>query len=376
MSIWLSNSDNPHDIRYMRTLWSILFAAALFWSSALAQIDRTFKVGVILPLTGAVAEYGAAARNGFELAQQEHAELFKNLDFLVDDSQYDSKKAIASYQHFKTAGDVSLVYLWGYGPSQALAPIAEGDKFPLVAVSGDRSLSGDKKYVLRFANYNELSSLVLLEYLRAQHFSKLGIVKTELAFMNAIVEGIKAHLRAGETLEVVDAFDPSDSDFKTSLVKLKRRQFDALGVFLISGQVSQFYRQARQLGFAATTFGTDTFDSLKEIQDAQNEMNGSVFVAPFVDPAFTERYIKRYGNDLQVAYAANGYEFAVLMGRLFGNAASRPSADEVMHSLNNTEVKPAGAAIYEYDSSEIGRGFNFKVVMKKVENDRIVNIAQ
>jgi hypothetical protein len=38
--------------------------------------QEKFKVGAVLPLTGALAEYGVAARNGIDLAKQQHPELF------------------------------------------------------------------------------------------------------------------------------------------------------------------------------------------------------------------------------------------------------------------------------------------------------------
>jgi len=41
--------------------------------------QEKLKVGVILPLTGPLAEYGMAARNGIELARKEYPELFHDL---------------------------------------------------------------------------------------------------------------------------------------------------------------------------------------------------------------------------------------------------------------------------------------------------------
>ena len=93
----------------MKTILLIVIFASFVAQPAFAETDNAFKVGVILPLSGPLAEYGVAASNGFKLAQAERPELFKNIQFLMDDSQYDNKKAISSYQAFRMAGDKSLV---------------------------------------------------------------------------------------------------------------------------------------------------------------------------------------------------------------------------------------------------------------------------
>ncbi len=46
-----------------------------------ATAQEHFRVGVIAPLSGALAEYGLAAKNGIELARSQHPELFDKLEF-------------------------------------------------------------------------------------------------------------------------------------------------------------------------------------------------------------------------------------------------------------------------------------------------------
>ncbi|NDC38085.1 MAG: hypothetical protein EBZ48_08530, partial [Proteobacteria bacterium] len=120
------------------SLTSIIMIGLSGAHECLAQ--EKFRVGVLLPLSGAPSEYGVAAKNGFELAIQENPELFKNVDFVFADTQYDSKKTISGLQKLRFEDGISAAYVWGYGPNQAVSPIAEKQLFPLFAMSGERSI--------------------------------------------------------------------------------------------------------------------------------------------------------------------------------------------------------------------------------------------
>ena len=360
--------------RIVKPFALVAVAVCFLCQSAFAENDRKFKIGCILPLTGALAEYGAAARNGFELAKKEHGSLFGRIEFLYDDSQYDSKKTVSAYRNFKNIGDVSLVYVWGYGPNQALIPIAETEKSPLIAVTAERTAVTNRKYSLRFAYDGAMIADALIKYLRSRNLKKLVLVKTELAFINGILDGMRERLQQEETIDVVDNYEGGDFDFRSSIAKLRRMKFDALGVFLISGQVSQFYRQSREMGLTATTFGTDFLDSIKEVHDAGGAMEGAVFATGLVDSGFVERYRKQYGNDLQLTWAANGYEFAMLVAAVFGQTAERLSAEEVIARLRNARVESGGAAEYRFHDSDGSAGFDSKVGMRKVLQGSIVEV--
>lgn len=338
--------------------------------------QEKFRVGVLLPLSGALSEYGVAAKNGFELAMQQSPELFRNVDFVFDDTQYDSKKAISGLQKLRFNDGISAAYVWGYGPNQAVSPIVEKQQFPLFAVSGERAISAGKKFTTRFCYHMGSLADVLLRHLRSISAKKIGVVKGELAYFNGLLEELRKRLRQDESLTIVDSLQSEESSFKTTLAKLRGKQYDVLGVFLVSGQISQFYREMRQFSLKVDTIGTDFFDSMNEVKQSQGAMAGAVFAAPWIDASFIETYKERYGNDVQVAWAANGYEFAKLTGRLFGNEDQKLSADEIIKRYTSNKDEQGSSSRFKYEESADGSGFDFKTVARRVEADRIVDIAQ
>ena len=359
-------------IRYLAT--SLLTLCA-FCNLAVGEPRGRLKIGVILPLTGALAEYGAAARNGIELAGREHPEIPKNIEFIFEDSQYDNNRALAAFRKLRNFSGVSLTYVWGYGPNQALIPVAESEKSPIIAVTADREAVRNRKFSIRFAYDGNMIASVLIDHLRSRGLKRWAFLKTELAFINGIFDGMRKRVQHEEVIELVDSFEPGDADFKSSIVKLRSRNFDALGVFLISGQVSQFYKQSRQLGLHVTTFGTDFLDSQQEIKDAAGAMSGAVLATGLVNPQFANRYRAAFGNDLQLTWAANGYEFATLAGTVFNPAPSQASAEAVIAALRATPPRSAGAAHYQFRDIDNCPGFDFEVGMRKVLDQQIVDLV-
>src|SRR3990167_10446101 len=129
-------------------------------------------------------------------------------------------------------------------------------------------------------------------------------------------------------------------DFKVSLLKLRSKGYDGLGVLLAPGQIAGFYRQALALKARVPTFGTHYFDNRAEIERSGEGIEGAVFASLDVTENFRGSYKRRFGNEDRIAFAGNGYDFAVLAGKLFGKLAARPSAAEGMRLFGGASAPP------------------------------------
>lgn len=357
----------------------IVIKACVFcftWLLAFAVSSEPLRVGVVLPLTGGLAEYGTAAKNGIELAMEEHPHLFKETKFFYEDDRYESNMALSAYQKLVTIDKVDVMYLWGVGPADAVAPVAEKQKFPVFAVTCRRDIGKGKNYIIRFCYQGQEGGRILLEHLRSKGYKKIGLITAEMAFINTVVEGMRENLKEDESLDIVDNVLFTDNDFRGAITKLKYKQFDAVGVFLGSGQISQFYRQAASLKLKAKTFGTDFFDSLSEARDAQGAMSGAVFPAPATSRDFVARYQKRYGNDLQIPWAANAFDFAILLGKHLASAGEKLSAEEIIRRIKNIKAfNGASSSVVLKEDKKNGAGFDFPLVMKVIKEGRIIELS-
>jgi hypothetical protein len=88
------------------------------------------------------------------------------------------------------------------------------------------------------------------------------IIEAESPYFQSIIEGMKPSLGNGQTLDVVASVKVSDADFRSIIPRVASKQYDAVGVFLVTGQIAAFYQQTLQLKFDAPFFGTDFFEIL------------------------------------------------------------------------------------------------------------------
>jgi len=125
----------------------ILAISFLFFVPALSAQTKKFDVGVLVPLSGPVAEYGVAIKNGIQMATSKNPNHFLNCNFIFEDTEYKSSTTISAFKKVVEVNQVSLVYVFGGPMGEVLAPIAESKKLPLLTDTIDPKVSIGRKYV-------------------------------------------------------------------------------------------------------------------------------------------------------------------------------------------------------------------------------------
>ena len=356
-------------------LRSIPVLLLIFSNLAFADSKLTYKIGITSPLSGPLVEYGVAVQNGINLALQEEPEDFSHIKFIFEDSRYDGKHVITVFNKLRTINHVDLIYDWGAATAHALAPLAEANKFPLIAMAIDPSSTLGKKYTIRFANYSEQYIKVLLKYFRDNNIKKIGIIRTELAYLNSMLDALQANLKEDETVEVIDIYNPGSNDFRSSISKIKKTKYDAVGVYLMSGQISSFYRQSKELKLSVMTFGTDFFESKQEIESSQSAIQGAIYPNNDVTIDFRNIYMKKYTNDTHIGFAANAYEFAQLVSEILPRD-HKPSSTELLNIFSKVKDKNGALGRYSYtEDDKGGRYFDFPIVLKRILNGKILAVG-
>lgn len=337
-----------------------------------ADEPRALTVACILPLSGRSAEYGDAVKNGIELAQKNRPELFSHIHFLYEDSLYDGKTAITAFRKFTEVDHADLVFVWGHGPVQAVAPIAERSHHPTVLVSGQRDVADGKKYVIRFCSPHVAYADALLKEVRRKGYKKIAVVKTELGFLNDTVDALNAGVLSPETFELVGNFQPDETDFLSTVAKLKSKDYDLLGLFLAEDQVPLFLLRMAAVKLNTPLFGTHSLGGKNSITAIQRYTDGAFFAANFVDKTFHEQYSSIFGGDIQITWAANAYDFAILTAELFSGRKGNPTAEQIVEAYQGVKDKTGVTGAYSFISNEtLGTGFVFPVVMKTITKSGI-----
>jgi len=356
----------------LRILTTLLL---LSWTSAYAE---PFKVGVILPLSGPAAMYGGACVNAGSLFKLDRPD--NNIEFIVEDSRFEAPITISAYNKLVGNDKVDIIYVWGAGPAAAVAPIAEIKKHPIVLMTGDsRDIKG-RKFAISFVNHLKEFSLKLLEELRRRNKKKVAIVKTEIQFFETLIDEMKNNLNTDESIDIIDSFVPGQNvNFQSAITKIRQAQinkkYDALGVMLMSGQLSSFYKKISEQKLKIDTFTTHFLESKTERAQSGSSITGAFYSAVNAEDSFVNKYADKFKTTDQVGFAAEFYDFLALVDDLFSEDYKNDkklSPDEILERIESVKERHGASGKYYFmrDNPEAdpvgGKRFKFPIVIKEV----------
>lgn len=356
--------------------WLLLLTLLVVQANS-SYSETRLKVGVILSLTGVTAEYGYAIQNGIRLAEARFPEIRNQITFLFEDAEDDTRRAVSAFHKLTSVDKVNLVYVWGVSFCNALAPIAESRNVPLIGQCISRNLSKDRKYVIRFMGDAQQYMDQLVAYASSKGWKRLGMVIADNPYLEDMLDALKTSTGSDITVEIIDRYLSNQNDFRSTIMRLKNSNYDAIGVFLAAGQISQFYIQARDLRLGKSTFGTNFTDTYSEIELAKGSMEGTIFANNYVSPEFIKEYRNKFGSESQVQWAALSYEFAHhLWQSIAHEELNQPLA--ILNAFISLIPQPSGAVGgYKFISDlDKGRYFSFPLAMKIVRSNHTEFLGQ
>lgn len=327
------------------------------------------RIGLIVPETGPLAEFGAAIRNGITLATEDEPRLAQTMRLYFEDSRYDSKIAVSALQKLRTVDRVHAAYVFGGPMSDALAPIADRVALPLISTEYDVRYTKDRKYVLRFANNAADFAAALLDELRGRGLRRFGIMKVENQYHNTLYGAFTEQLQAAETTDLLHNFPAGETDFRSAIEKLRNRHFDALGIYLTPGMQHAFLSQLMASRIHYPIFGTDSFESREENRGIESLTEGAFYASAAVADEFTARYRERFGNIARLSQAALAYEFMRLLTDLFAQSPAAPNADEFMRmiAIKGSRRGVCGEFFFR-NTPASGRYFSFPIAIREIRS--------
>ena len=356
----------------MRNL-SLVFTFTLLSLSAAptfaAPSDRSY-IGMIVPLTGFVAEYGVAVRNGVELYKSDNPEKCGGVRFLWDDAQYDGPKTVSAFRSFLTKG-TRLQYVWGSAPAEITVPLAEKAKQPLFVLAEIETVQ-NRQFAFNMTNPAEDFSKYLVAEIRRRGHKRLAIVKAEYVYFDRLVEGIRGALKADESVTVVGSFQPGETNFRPTITKIAGSSYDAVGIYLNPDQGVLFLRQMAEQRIKLPAFGSTNFGSRKVIQDSQGTMEGALFSDTYVRADFRRRYADIFTDDSYVATAAQSYDMARVICGLPQGSEGQTLATQIS---STAPFDGASGRVSISGSIPEGRFLRFPVAVNVVESGQVKGVS-
>ena len=344
--------------------------------------QEQIEIGVIAPLTGGGSYWGNQMREGLNMALEEinnkEGVNGRKIKLIYEDTQCDPKiAATAAHKLINVDGVKILIGEVCSTATLAAAPIAEQNKvifFVPISSSSEITHAGD--YVFRNRESSALSGELLAEFV----YEELGIREMSILYINSDT-GISYGDAFKERLEQIggkiltdESYEKGEKAFRTSLLKIKQAQPDALYMPGFYEDIGLIIKQASELGIKTQFLSTSAFQADEMFDIAGNAVEGTIYTYPYFDSQspdprikeFVDKYKERHGEEPETSV---GLAYDALNILVVAMNKCNENTDCIKEEFYNLKDYPGVTGTTSFDEN----GDVIKpIAIKKVRNGEFV----
>ncbi len=336
-------------------LLSVLAAGAVFMGAltgcgggSKGADGDTIKVGGLLEMTGGSASFGISGKNGIDLALKKINEKGvlggKKLSLVVADTKSEASEATNGMQKLISQDKVVAVI----GPNQSSAVIASGainngakvvDITPMGTnpdVTVDPKTKQVKPYSFRTCFIDPFQGTVMASFASNELKVKRAAIYIDNTsdYAKGLAQFFKENfVKNGGQVVIEEAYLQKDTDFKSTLTKIKAAKPDFIYIPGYYQEVGLIVKQAREMGITVPMAGGDGWDSAKLPEIAGKAALENTFFSSLYSPddtsdlnkEFVAEYKKAYNTNPDV-FAALAYDSTLLVAKAIEDAGSADPA--------------------------------------------------
>lgn len=336
-------------------LLSVLAAGAVFMGAltgcgggSKGADGDTIKVGGLLEMTGGSASFGISGKNGIDLALKKINEKGvlggKKLSLVVADTKSEASEATNGMQKLISQDKVVAVI----GPNQSSAVIASGainngakvvDITPMGTnpdVTVDPKTKQVKPYSFRTCFIDPFQGTVMASFASNELKVKRAAIYIDNTsdYAKGLAQFFKENFaKNGGQVVIEEAYLQKDTDFKSTLTKIKAAKPDFIYIPGYYQEVGLIVKQAREMGITVPMAGGDGWDSAKLPEIAGKAALENTFFSSLYSPddtsdlnkEFVAEYKKAYNTNPDV-FAALAYDSTLLVAKAIEDAGSADPA--------------------------------------------------
>ena len=279
------------------------------------------KIGVIMPLTGAIAGYGQMTKKGIDLAHEMEPKL-KNGEKVelvyIDNAGDKAQTANAVNRAIDKEKVVAIIGALTSGNSLVVAPIVKKAHIPTVApVATNSRVTRANPYMNRACFIDSFQGKVAAKFAINNLHAKTAVVvidKAQAYSAGLAKNFIKDYKKMGGKVLKRVFITSGDKDFKAVLSTIKSVNPDLVYAPVYAPEMALMLKQAKMLGIKKQFLAGDGVSDLKTLTSvAKDASNGLMYSDHFNEAAaptklskeFVAKYHKKY-NEAVPSFAANG----------------------------------------------------------------------
>jgi branched-chain amino acid transport system substrate-binding protein len=255
--------------RYKKLLLTILIIVVAL--PLKAEDRKTIKVAALLALSGDLAPLGSEVLKGAQLAVDQKLDL-PEISLVVEDVQsLTARAAVAAAQKSITVDNVDAAVTMIIEEAEPMAALFEREKRPLLVLwDSNKNLSNMGRYIFSNGFSTEAAGETIADFA----FDKLKLRRAAIvAHNNAWSEIISPAFRSrftelGGNVVYEQAFNPDNTDFRSSISKIKESKPDAIYLPMVPMSSANFLSQLKAQAGKFVLLAGDPL--IQEVIDASN----------------------------------------------------------------------------------------------------------
>jgi branched-chain amino acid transport system substrate-binding protein len=354
----------------------VIALGALGPAADLAQASgEPVTIGVSGPLTGQNAQYGAQWKKGFDLALEEvnvKGVKGRPLQYVFEDSQADPRQSVAIAQKFVSDPKI-VVELGDFSSTASMAASSIYQRAGLVQFGFTNShpnftKGGDFMWSNSVSQADEQPRL-------AKYAADLGFKHVAVLYLNTdwgrSSQAIFTQSAKSLGVDVVasEGYQPDEKDFRSTLVRVRDAQPDAIILISYYADGALITRQTRSVGLSQPIVASGSVYSPKFIELAGDAGNG-VFTESNFFPgdarpevqAFVTKFKAKY-NEEPDDFNAVAYDTIILLAAVIDK-----------YGLDRTAIRDGLAEIKDVPSVIYGKA-SFDTQTRRVAGARAVYLV-
>lgn len=356
------------------------------FASGTSEGVKEVKIGIVAPVTGEAATFGASTRDGaalyFEQINATGGVAGMQIRWITEDDKGDPTEGANAYSKLITQDKVSAIVGTVMSKVSLVgAPIAQKAGVPMVSpTSTNEKVTLVGNYIFRACFIDPFQGKVAAKFAIETLKAKTAACLYDGA--NDYTKGLSEVFRdeftkAGGKIVAFESHAAGATDFNAQLVKIKEGNPEVVFVSDYYQDDALIAKQARAMGITATFLGGDGWDSADLIKLGGNDVIGSYFVNHFAKESqnplsqkFVADYKKKYGSDPD-ALAALAYEAAMIVVDGIKRAGSAdPKA--IRDAIEKTDLDTITGKI-KYDSNR--NPVKSAVILEVTKNGNVFKAA-
>jgi branched-chain amino acid transport system substrate-binding protein len=310
----------------------------------------TIKIGALLPLSGANAEYGPEMLDAARLAADDlnasGGVLGRRIEIVAEDDGCDAQTATAAAQKLLASGIVGVAGGFCSGAAIPATATLDPHGIPYVSAFATNPALTERglRTAFRVVGRDDQQAAFAVRFLAGPGGTKrLALLHDNSVYAKGLAELIRAandDLKLGMQIVFFDAITPGRPDYRSVLTAIKASGADTLYFTGYPAEAGVILRQARELAVPFRLTGGDAMCVPPVLSAAGAAAEGLVTTtAPLPDflpgaGAFVQAYTERFGR-APGAYAVYEYDAVkVLANGIFWAGSTDPK--DIVEALRTT----------------------------------------